>query len=68
MLNSNHLKALENLLYEDKAANLIDNLETSQDLLVSCCVEDYGTLVGDLYYTLKLLKDFLREVEKLDKC
>ncbi len=62
-----HINALQNLLFEDTTKRLIANIEEAQNLLVASCIEDYGTLVGDYYYTLHLLKVFLRAIEKANQ-
>jgi hypothetical protein len=65
MLNAAHTAALHELLRTERANSLVKHLQEAQDLLVNCCVEDYGTLVSEVYYSLKLLKEFLAQIEDL---
>ncbi len=62
-----HINALQNLLVIDTTKRLIANIEEAQNLLVASCIEDYGTLVGDYYYTLHLLKVFLKAIEQANQ-
>jgi hypothetical protein len=68
MLTVKHTEALHELLRTERANSLVKHVQEAQDLLVNCCVDDYGTLVSEVYYSLKLLREFLTEIEKLDKC
>ncbi len=57
----------EDLLHIEEPNRISENLDKVQSLIVCHCLEVYG-MIPELHTTLQTLKEFFKEIEKLQKC
>ena len=65
-MGSKEIALFEDLVFQQRPAEMVEKIDEIQELIVIHCTEVYG-MIPELYVMLQTLKVFFKEIDKIKR-